>query len=148
MIYVVLMAAVFLADYIIKDRIEKKDPKDVVRTIAGGRIKLQRFHNTGMCMSIMKGRQKLVMAISLIFTLFVTIYFIVTLTKGGSVLLKTGLALLLGGAYSNVYDRMKRNYVVDYFSFVVKHKRLKNIVFNISDFFIAAGAALMVISSR
>ncbi len=99
MIYVVIMAAVFLADYVIKDRIEKKDPKDVERTIVGGRIRLSRFHNTGMCMSIMKGRQKLVMAVSLIFTLLVTIYFIVTLTKGGSVLLKTGLALLLGGAY-------------------------------------------------
>ena len=95
MIYVVIMAAVFLADYVIKDRIEKKDPKDVERTIVGGRIRLSRFHNTGMCMSIMKGRQKLVMAVSLIFTLLVTIYFIVTLTKGGSVLLKTGLALVI-----------------------------------------------------
>lgn len=48
--------------------------------------------------------------------------------------------MLLGGAFSNTYDRCRRKYVVDYFSFGVKWKRLSRIVFNISDFGIILGA--------
>jgi len=56
--------------------------------------------------------------------------------------LKMSMALLLGGAYSNLYDRMKREYVVDYFGFNVKNQKLRSIVFNISDFCIMIGAAV------
>ena len=49
-------------------------------------------------------------------------------------MLKTGLSLILGGAYSNTYDRLFRKYVVDYVSFEVRNPRLRNIVFNLSDF--------------
>ena len=63
----------------------------------------------------------------------------------GKMLLKTGLSFLLGGAFSNTYDRMIRGYVVDYFGFQVKNENLQKIVFNISDFCIAIGAALCVL---
>ncbi|MDE7359775.1 MAG: signal peptidase II, partial [Lachnospiraceae bacterium] len=58
---------------------------------------------------------------------------------------KAGLALLLGGAYSNTYDRLTRKYVVDYVSFPVKNRRIRRIVFNISDFCIMIGALLLVL---
>ena len=73
--------------------------------------------------------------------------FLLTFTCKGSRLLKAGLAFLLGGAYSNTYDRLMRKYVVDYVSFPVKNKKIRNIVFNISDFCIAVGALLMVLGS-
>ena len=38
----------------------------------------------------------------------------VTLGQKGKAALKLGLAFLLGGAFSNTYDRLKRKYVVDY----------------------------------
>lgn len=60
-------------------------------------------------------------------------------------MLKTGLSILLGGAYSNTYDRLVRGYVVDYFGFQVKNERLRNIVFNISDFCIMIGALISVL---
>ena len=49
--------------------------------------------------------------------------------------------LTLAGGVSNLYDRMKRGYVVDYFSF--QWKALKTVVFNLGDLFIFAGAFLM-----
>lgn len=55
------------------------------------------------------------------------------------------MALLLGGAYSNTYDRLTRKYVVDYVSFPVKNARLRKIVFNVSDFCIMIGALLLAI---
>ena len=59
----------------------------------------------------------------------------------GRILEKLALTLTLAGGVSNLYDRMKRGYVVDYFSF--QWKALKKVVFNLGDLFIFAGAFLM-----
>ena len=42
------------------------------------------------------------------------------------------------------YDRLKRGYVVDYFS--IRCKYLEKVVFNLGDFFIFAGSALIAAS--
>ena len=76
-----------------------------------------------------------------------TVIFLLTFSIKGNGMLKAGLAFLLGGAYSNTYDRLVRKYVVDYVSFPVKNKKLRSIVFNISDFCIMIGALLMVLGS-
>ena len=60
--------------------------------------------------------------------------------KKGRVLEKTALTLVLAGGASNLYDRLKRGYVVDYFS--IQWKKLKKVVFNLGDIFIFAGSAL------
>ena len=58
---------------------------------------------------------------------------------------KLGLAVALGGAVSNTWDRMVRGYVVDYFS--IRWKGLKKVVFNLGDFFIFLGA-LMILAGQ
>ena len=78
---------------------------------------------------------------------FVCVLIISVIFIGDLRVMRTGLAFLLGGAFSNTYDRLKRKYVVDYFSLNVKWKRLRRIVFNISDFCIMTGALLTVIGS-
>ena len=60
-------------------------------------------------------------------------------------MMKFGLSLLLGGAFSNTYDRLKRGYVVDYFRVNVPVKRIRKLIFNISDFCIMIGALLIVL---
>ncbi len=55
---------------------------------------------------------------------------------------KTGLAILLGGAVSNLYDRYVRRYVVDYFSF--QFGWLKKVVFNLGDLFVFAGSGILM----
>ena len=60
--------------------------------------------------------------------------------KKGRVLEKTALTLVLAGGASNLYDRLKRGYVVDYFS--IQWKKLKKVVFNLGDIFIFAGSAV------
>ena len=87
-------------------------------------------------------RQPVVAAVSVVLTVVLTVVFFISLGRRGSNLLRTGLSLLLGGAFSNTYDRLKRKYVVDYISFGVKWKKLRNIVFNLSDFCIIIGALL------
>ena len=72
--------------------------------------------------------------------------FVCSLGQRGNRLLRLGLSLLLGGAFSNTYDRLKRRYVVDYLTFNVRWKPLRRVVFNLSDFCILIGALLAVIS--
>ena len=89
----------------------------------------------------------LIAFVSVLLSLVMTAVFVMTLGSRGSAVLKTGLALLLGGAYSNTYDRLRRKYVVDYFSFGVKWQKLRHVVFNLSDFCIAVGAMMLVLGS-
>ena len=84
------------------------------------------------------------MVISVALSVFLTIVYVITLTTAGKGMLKWGLTLLLGGAYTNTYDRLTRKYVVDYVSFNVPFRWLRRIIFNIGDFCIMIGAMLSV----
>jgi signal peptidase II len=63
--------------------------------------------------------------------------------KRGNELLKLGLSLIVAGGASNVWDRIKRKYVVDY----IYWKRLKKIIFNLADVMIALGSVLVLLHS-
>ena len=52
--------------------------------------------------------------------------------------------MILGGAWSNVWDRITRKYVVDYFSFHTKCRKLERVVFNLADMFIFLGGFLVI----
>lgn len=145
----VLAMAVFVIDLLIKNHIERMETvgEGQEKPLLGGRILLRRHHNQGAFLNVGERRHGLMTMLSLALTLGATVLFLLTFTYRGGGILKAGLALLLGGAYSNTYDRLMRKYVVDYVSFPVKNKKIRNIVFNISDFCIMIGALLMVIGS-
>lgn len=143
----VLAMAIFIIDLLIKNYIERTEDEGGEKPLLGGRLLLHRHHNKGAFLNVGEGRRGIVSVLSLVLTLGATVLFLVTFTCRGSRALKVGLAFLLGGAYSNTYDRLVRKYVVDYVSLPVKNKKIRNIVFNISDFCIMIGALLMVIGS-
>lgn len=145
MIYTIIGMVLFITDGIIKLFVEKKGKEGAVRPILGGKLLLKKYHNTGAMLGMGAENPKRTAFVSIIFTVFMSGVYVATLGFKGERTLKTGLALLLGGAYSNTYDRLRRKYVVDYVSFGVKNKRLKNIIFNISDFGIIIGAVLFSI---
>ncbi len=143
-----LMAmAIFLLDLWIKNHIEHSRKEGAETAVCGGRLLIRRYHNKGAMLDAGAGRSSLVAALSVALTLGLTVLFVLTFSCKGSKMLKAGLALLLGGAYSNTYDRLVRKYVVDYVSFPVKNEKIRNVVFNISDFCIMIGALLMVLGS-
>lgn len=147
MIYAVLAAGIFLLDLGIKNLVEKQETEGKERKIGNGLLILRKYHNKGAFLNAGAKRSALVALLSVVLTLVMTVVFLSTFGVKGNRLLKTGLALLLGGAYSNTYDRIHRNYVVDYVSFPVKNKAFRNIIFNISDFCIIIGALCMVLGS-
>ena len=52
--------------------------------------------------------------------------------------------MALAGGASNLYDRTKRGYVVDYLN--VQWKSLKKVVFNLGDIFILLGSGMMIVA--
>jgi len=148
MIYIAIITGIFIGDYLLKNWIEKNKKEGETQKILGGSILVRKHHNKGFALNKGSSRQPFVAAFSFGLAVFCTLLFIGSLTAKGSALLHTGLALLLGGAYSNTYDRLRRKYVVDYFSFGVPVKRVRSIIFNISDMCIIIGALICVIASN
>lgn len=144
--YSFLAAAIFIADLLIKNHIERVGNEEGEKTLCGGRLLIRQYHNSGAFLNVGERRRGVVAVLSLVMTLGATVLFLVTFTCRGSRMLKTGLAFLLGGAYSNTYDRLARKYVVDYVSFPVKNQKIRNIVFNISDFCIMIGALCITLT--
>lgn len=146
LIYVIMIGTLFLCEWFIKNMAETWGKKKVQKDIWGGRLYLTKYHNEGAFLNLGEKKRKLMAGISVLLTVFCLILFLLTLFQKGNGLLKAGLSLLLGGAFSNTYDRMKRKYVVDYFGFRLKcFPGLSKMVFNLSDFFILTGAMLAAV---
>lgn len=150
-ICILIVAAVFSGDLWIKNHIEKyisaRGDVQKEQGLFGGRLLIRKHHNRGLMLNLGEKKRPLVAALSLALTSALTLVFLFSLGRRGKGLLQIGLAFLLGGAFSNTYDRLKRKYVVDYLSFNVKWKRLRSIVFNVSDFCIIIGALLCVLGA-
>ena len=123
--YLYMIAALFGIDYFCKENIEAQKPEDFPRDMekSHGKIRLYRNHNDGFCFGVKKEKKELVRMVPVVFT---------------------SAALITAGGLSNLYDRLKRGYVVDYFS--IRCKYLEKVVFNLGDFFIFAGSALIAAS--
>lgn len=160
-VYMFLVLGIFLGDLWIKNRIEESETDrcgNVLgrggqgdckgpRTLAGGRIRIRKYHNRGAMLNLGQNRRKAVAALSVALTVLMAAAFVCSLGQRGNRLLRAGLALLLGGAFSNTYDRLRRRHVVDYVSFRVGWKPLGRVVFNLSDFAIMIGAMLTVLGA-
>lgn len=146
--YIVVIAVIFIGELCIKNYVEKYGRTSDRIPVAKGLFVLRKYHNKGAFLNLGTGNRRLVAVVSVLLTAAVTGIFIMTCTGKGSALLKNGLALLLGGAFSNTYDRIKRKYVVDYFSFGIGTPKLKRVVFNIADFCILIGALCIVLGSN
>lgn len=160
--YVFIVIGIFQGDLGIKNHIEKrkadadgnvlgrgkesaeKDSEPV--SLGGGRILIRKYHNKGAMLNLGQKQPGAVAILSVALTVLTAVAFVCSLGQRGNGLLRTGLALLLGGAFSNTYDRLRRRYVVDYLTFNVRWTPLRRVVFNLSDFCIMIGALLVVIA--
>lgn len=151
MIYIILPIAIFVLDGIIKSRIEKTRKTGEKQEICHGRLILTKYYNEGAALNFLAEKPKLMKGIHTVLLAFLAGLFcrvFYTSRQGrkphskGTLL---ALGMILGGGMSNLVDRYRKHHVVDYVSFQVKNKKLRGIVYNISDFFVFAGAILLLI---
>ena len=145
MIFLFLIAAIVCLDLGIKDTIDELDdtqfPKDLEGS--GGRIRLHKHHNEGFPFGAFKEKKELVKMVPLAVVSAAAGVLFSILTKKGKLVEKIGLSMVIGGGLSNLYDRLFRGYVVDYFS--IQWKKLKEVIFNLGDLFVFAGTLILLL---
>lgn len=145
MIYIFIVLVIVFGEYFIKNYIEKNRELGERQEILKGKIIIRKHHNEGAFLNFMGEKKEMLKTISCILLGLVTLLFIILLPQKGKKLFKLGFAFILGGAISNVTDRIKRGYVVDYFSF--NCSKLKSIIFNLSDIAIFLGSGFILLAS-
>ena len=132
--------AAFLTDQFFKSQVEK-DKIETGRQYFGDLITIKKSVNKGLIMNNLEEKPRWVLSwVSAMFGMTTYIY-LLTLGKKNRKIKRLGLALMVGAAASNLYDRIKKGGVTDYFVI----KGIPKIIFNLSDIVIILGAVISVI---
>jgi signal peptidase II len=110
-------------------------------------FRLTHVLNTGAAFSMFEGSTSpnLVRNVLIGFSIFAVVVVLVLIWKMGRLLSLTSvaLALILGGAIGNLYDRMRFAYVVDFLEVHIVHYHWPD--FNVADSAIVVGACLLLL---
>ena len=117
------------------------------RTIIPGVFRLTHVLNTGAAFSLFEGSTSpaTVRNLLIAFSVFAVIIVLALLWKFGRQfsLVSFSLALILGGALGNLYDRVRFSHVVDFLEVHIIHYHWPD--FNVADSAICIGACLLLI---
>jgi len=95
--------------------------------------------NTGAAFSILRNKQTLLIAITFIVMIFIGIYLFKSIQSNESWQLNLSLAMIIGGGIGNLIDRVRLNYVIDFFDFTL----INYPIFNVADCFIVIGTVVL-----
>lgn len=145
MIYGWIIGGLAALDLGIKSVIESGEedtfPRDLPRS--KGLVKIHRNHNSGFPFGFLKERPELVKGVPLLVISAMAGALCALCQDKGRTAQKAGIAIIIGGAVSNLYDRVIRGYVVDYFT--IEWEPVKKVVFNLGDMFVFFGSAVIVL---
>lgn len=117
------------------------------RTIIPGVFRLTHVLNTGAAFSLFEGSTSpaTVRNLLIAFSVFAVIVVLALIWKFGRefTLVSFSLALILGGALGNLYDRVRFSHVVDFLEVHIIHYHWPD--FNVADSAICIGACLLLI---
>ena len=123
MIYAIIAAILAVIDQSTKSKVD--DDKSITKV-----------YNHGLPFGFLKERPVWVKLIHLTVVLGVFFKWLYLLFQKGRTAEKIGYTFLLGGGVSNLYDRWNRGHVVDYI-------KVGKVYYNLADFFVFAGAAVL-----
>lgn len=147
MIYIVILLCVFLADLLLKLHVERTIKYGEEHPLLNGKLLIRRLDNKGLAFGRLSEHPRMIQWGTLGTLIFTLLYYIWLLLKPGQRFKKAGISMVIGGGLCNWYDRLRQGYVTDYISINSKWKKLKRIVFNISDLFIFMGSVLYLLGS-
>lgn len=148
MIYLLITAGVFLLDFFIKRYVDRNYQRKDAHPHLGSRIIIEKYYNEGAALNFLAKKPKVLKMLHTAMIVLVGIAYYFLLRTPGRKLGKTGMALLAGGGISNLYDRYSKGHVIDYFRINAGPKRLRRVIFNISDFCIFIGALIAAVGSE
>lgn len=144
-----VVAGIFALDRVLKEKINCAKDEDFPKKLKGSRglVEIRRAFNPGFSMGRLGRHPKLVKALSVLATIFLAFALpYMSYTMGDSYLLqKYGMAMVLGGAMSNTYDRVRYGKVTDYL--YIRIGVLKKMIINIGDIALYFGGILYALGS-
>ena len=146
-VLLLLSAAVVVLDRITKLIVSQQLPNGQAQTVIPGIFRITDVHNTGAAFSMFAESASPVMIRNVLIAFSVCAVLLVfrMLWRVGRVmsLSSVALALILGGAFGNLYDRVRYHYVVDFLEVRIYHYHWPD--FNVADSCIVIGACLLLI---
>jgi signal peptidase II len=142
-----ISAGVILLDRITKRIVVHQLPNGQAHTVIPGVFRISDVHNTGAAFSMFaeSASPTAVRNILIAFSVVAVLILLAMLWRTGRVLTlsSVALALILGGAFGNLYDRIRYSYVVDFLEVRIYHYHWPD--FNVADSCIVIGACLLLI---
>jgi signal peptidase II len=143
----VIAAVVVLLDRITKHIVVHQLPNGQAHTVIPGIFRITDVHNTGAAFSMFAETASPVAIrnILIAFSVFAVLILLAMLWRVGRTLTvsSVALALILGGAFGNLYDRVRYHYVIDFLEVRIIHYHWPD--FNVADSCIVIGACLLLI---
>ncbi len=137
MTYVLLALAICALDRLLKAWVVRALPLWASRPLLGNWLYLTHVRNTGAAFGLFGGNALLLAIISM--ALFVALFFWREHLRSLGTWGYLALALILGGALGNMYDRLAYGYVIDFIDLRIWP------VFNLADSAVVVGALLLVV---
>ncbi|HEX4576082.1 MAG TPA: signal peptidase II [Edaphobacter sp.] len=142
-----ISALVVILDRITKHIVARQLPNGQTHTVIPGIFRISDVHNTGAAFSMFaeNASPATVRNILIAFSAVAVIVLFGMLWRVGRHLTLTSvaLALILGGAFGNLYDRIRYHYVIDFLEVHIVHYHWPD--FNVADSCIVIGACLLII---
>ncbi|HKT10491.1 MAG TPA: signal peptidase II [Terriglobia bacterium] len=145
-IYALIVALVFAGDQISKHIVQSSIAHGAVITVIPGFFNLIHTENSGIAFSLFAGSSswwKLVLLIAVSLALLVTVVVVAMKSRQMNWQTGAGLALIVGGASSNLLDRIRFGEVVDFLD--VYYRSYHWPTFNVADSAIVVGAGLLLL---
>jgi len=132
--------AIFIAgvDQLTKFFVSRSLGLNETTEVIKGFFHLTLVHNTGAAFGIFKNQTIFFIVVSALAVIFIIAF----MRKKSDVVLfrDIGFALILGGAFGNLVDRIRFGYVIDFLDFRIWP------VFNVADSAVSAGVFLLILS--
>jgi len=142
-----LSALVIIIDRITKHIVAQQLPNGETYTVIPGIFRISDVHNTGAAFSMFaeNASPATVRNILIGFSVVSILIIFGMLWRVGRAfsLTSVALALILGGAFGNLYDRVRYHYVIDFLEVHIVHYHWPD--FNVADSCIVIGACLLMI---
>lgn len=137
MIWLAIIALAVVLDRVSKIIIVNKMTMEQSITVIDNFFYITYWENKGAAWGIFQNGRYFLIAVTSIVSLILAYM----LYKSDNKILKTSLALILGGAGGNLIDRVFRGSVVDFFDFYIFSYNFP--IFNIADMFVVIGTFLL-----
>jgi signal peptidase II len=145
-LYLLIVVLILAGDQITKIIVQHTIPHDRVIPVIAGFFNLIHTENSGIAFSLFAGESsswKMVLMIAVSVALLITVVVVALKSREMNWVTGVGLALVLGGASSNLLDRIRFGQVVDFLDFYYRSYHWAT--FNVADSAIVVGAGFLLL---